>query len=79
MPGLSKSDLVEAATQMRVKRCSVIARRGEGGPRLLVRGVTDLAQRLNNVFQLYPLSALRAALRWLGVAWLVWLLDRSAE
>lgn len=88
IPGLLKSDLVEAATQMRVKRCTVVARRDEGGARLVVRGMTDFeAQRLKNVFRLYPLSALRAApapakgaaLRWLGIAWLVWLFDRSAE
>lgn len=88
IPGVLQSDLVEAAAQMRVKRCTVIARRDEPRARLVVRGMTDFeAQRLRNVFQLYPMSALRSAptpekgavLRWLGIAWLVWLFDRSAE
>ncbi|MEW5742567.1 MAG: DUF3634 family protein [Myxococcota bacterium] len=88
IPGLLQSDLTEAATQMRVKRCTVTALKDSPRARLEVSGMSDFeAQRLRNVFQLYPLSALRAApapvkgtwLRLLGFAWLVWLFDRSAE
>lgn len=88
IPGMLKGDLTEAATQMRVKRCTVTARRDEGRARVDVSGMSDFeAQRVRNIFQLYPMSALRAApppvkgawLRLLGFAWLVWLFDRSTE
>lgn len=88
IPKLLQADLAEAAAQMKVKRCTVVAWKDESGARLTVRGMSDFeAQRLRNVFRLYPMAALRAApapvkgawLRWLGFAWLVWLFDRSAE
>jgi hypothetical protein len=50
--------------------------------------MTDFeAQRLKNIFRLYPVAALRAAKapehgalwRLLGMAWLVWLFDRRAD
>jgi len=60
----------------------------EHGGRLVVSGAIDerTEQRLRNLFALYPASQLRKAPaiakptfgQLLGIAWLAWLLDRSA-
>lgn len=83
-----RADLAQALSQMRVERCNVIARKEERGARLSASGIDDFsAQRLRNIFQLYPLSQLRAAtapkhgklLRWVGFSSLVWLLGRRED
>lgn len=88
IPPMLRSDLAQALSQMRVERCSVTARKEEQGARLSVSGIDDFgAQRLRNIFQLYPVSQLRAAtapahgklLRWVGFTSLVWLLGRRDE
>jgi hypothetical protein len=71
-----------------VASASIRGVRGEGGARLVVRGDIDegRAQRLLNVFALFPVSRLSAAERVsnrtlgqvLGIVWLAWLLDRRA-
>ena len=58
----------------------------ENGARLVVTGTIDegRAQRLRNVFGIFPVAKLRAAPptndrtlgQFLGIAWLAWLLDR---
>ncbi|MDP2274359.1 MAG: DUF3634 family protein [Archangium sp.] len=88
IPAMLKGDLAEALTQMRIARCNVTARKEERGARLLVSGMDDFAaQRLRNIFQLYPMSQLRAAnapqhgrlLRWVGFSSLVWLFGRRED
>jgi hypothetical protein len=87
IPPMLKADLAEALTQMRVARCSVTARKEEQGARLSANLDDFTAQRLRNIFQLYPLSQLRSApapshgrlLRFLGFSSLVWLLGRRDD
>lgn len=87
IPPMLKADLAQALTQMRVQRCTVTARKEEQGARLSANLDDFTAQRLRNIFQLYPLSQLRSApapshnrlLRFLGFSSLVWLLGRSDE
>ena len=87
IPPMLKADLAQALTQMRVERCTVTARKEEQGARLAANLDDFTAQRLRNIFQLYPLSQLRSApapsrnrlLRFLGFSSLVWLLGRSDE
>ena len=86
IPPMLRADLAEALRNMKVERCSVTARKEENGARLSVSGIDDFAaQRLRNIFQLYPLSQLRAAglapehgrlLRWVGFSSLVWIFGR---
>lgn len=84
IPPLLKADLAQALTQMRVERCSVTARKEAQGARLSADLDDFTAQRLRNIFQLYPLSQLRSApapshgrlLRFLGFSSLVWLWGR---
>ena len=86
IPPMLKSDFAEALTQMKGTRCSITASKTERGARISVGGLDDFsAQRLRNIFQLYPMSQLRAAsmapehgrlLRWVGVSSLVWLFGR---
>jgi hypothetical protein len=81
-----RSDLAQALSQMKVTRCTITASKEVQGARLSVSGIDDFAaQRLRNIFQLYPVSQLRAAamapehgrlLRWVGVSSLVWLFGR---
>jgi hypothetical protein len=86
IPPMLKADLAEALSQMKVARCTVTARKEEGGARLSISGMDDFsAQRLRNIFQLYPMSQLRVAamapehgrlLRWVGFSSLVWIFGR---
>jgi hypothetical protein len=86
IPPMLKGDLAEALSQMKIARCTVTARKEERGARLSVSGMDDFsAQRLRNIFQLYPQSQLRVAamapehgrlLRWLGFSSLVWIFGR---
>lgn len=88
VPPALRRDLADALAHMRLERCTIVARRAEQGARLTASGVDDFAeQRLRNIFQIYPLSQLRAAkapehgrfVRWLGFSWLVWALSRREE
>lgn len=88
VPPALRRDLADALAHMRITGCTVVARRAEQGARLTARGVDEFAeQRLRNIFQIYPLSQLRAAktpdhgrfVRWLGVSWLVWALNRRED
>jgi hypothetical protein len=88
VPGMLRGDLAEALRQMKIERCDIVARKEDHRARLSVSGMNDFtAQRLRNIFQLYPISQLRAAtapahgrlLRWVGLASLVWLFGRSEE
>lgn len=87
IPPMLKADLAQALTHMRVARCSVTARKEAQGARLSADLDDFSAQRLRNIFQLYPLSQLRSApspshgrlLRWLGFSSLVWLLGRRDD
>mgnify|MGYP001582853367 CR=1 FL=1 len=88
IPPMLRADLAEALTQMRVERCEVTARKEEQRARLSTSGLDDFsAQRLRNIFQLYPVAQLRAAqapahgrlLRWVGLSSLVWLLGRRDD
>ena len=88
IPAMLRSDLAEALTQMRIERCNVTASKEERGAQLSVSGMDDFAaQRLRNIFQLYPMSQLRAAhapehgrlLRWVGFSSLVWLFGRRED
>ena len=84
-----RADLAEALSQMKIDRCTVTARKEERGARLSVSGMDDFsAQRLRNIFQLYPMSQLRVAsmapehgrlLRWVGLSSLVWIFGRRWE
>jgi hypothetical protein len=72
-----------------VERATIRAVRGDQGARITSSGTIDegRAQRLRNVFGLYPIARLRAAApvrqptlgQWLGIAWLAWLFDRSRD
>lgn len=88
IPPMLRGDLAQALTQMRVERCTVTAQREAQGARLSASGIDDFAaQRLRNIFQLYPVAQLRAAqspahgrlLRWLGLSSLVWLFGRRDD
>lgn len=87
IPPMLKADLAQALTQMGVQRCTVTARKEAQGARLSANLDDFTAQRLRNIFQLYPLSQLRSApapshnrlLRLLGFSSLVWLLGRRDE
>ena len=80
-------DIVDGAPA--VARATIRAVRGNHGARLLCGGAIDegRAQRLRNVFGIYPIARLQAAApirqptlgQWLGIAWLAWLLDRSRD
>jgi hypothetical protein len=70
-----------------VRRATICAMKEEHGARLFFSGDLDEAgaQRLRNLFGLYPASRLRQAPaiarptlgQVLGVTWLAWLLDRT--
>lgn len=88
IPAMLRGDLAEALKQMRIERCHVTAHKEERGARLSVSGMDDFAaQRLRNIFQLYPMSQLRVAnapqhgrlLRWVGLSSLVWLFGRRED
>lgn len=88
VPPMLRADLAQALSQMKVERCHVTARREAQGARLSASGIDDFsAQRLRNIFQLYPVAQLRAAqapahgrwLRWVGLSSLVWLLGRRDD
>ncbi|MDP1823726.1 MAG: DUF3634 family protein [Archangium sp.] len=88
IPPMLRGDLAQALTQMKVERCTVTARREAQGARLSASGIDDFAaQRLRNIFQLYPVAQLRAApapahgrlLRWFGLASLVWFFGRRDD
>jgi hypothetical protein len=84
-PGLL-GDIKDAVARPPVLRGTIRAVKEDGGARLTASGGIDegLAQRLRNIFRLYPVSRLRAAPaiarptmgQLLGIAWLAWLLDR---
>jgi hypothetical protein len=84
-PGLL-GDIRDAVARPPVPHGTIRAVKHDGGARLTASGAIDegRAQRLRNIFQLYPVSKLRAAPalarptmgQILGIAWLAWLLDR---
>lgn len=86
IPGTLLSDIREVVGEPPVGKATIVALKEEDGARLAVSGDIDpgRAQRLRNIFHLYPLSKLRAAPavarptlgQMLGIAWLAWLLDR---
>lgn len=85
LPPMLRADFTQALTQMRVERCDLTAHKAEHGARLSSSGTDDFStQRLRNIFQLYPVSQLRAAtapqhnrlLRFLGLSSLLWLFGR---
>ena len=87
IPGGLLSDFAEAmAASPAVRRATIVAYPDEGGARLSISGAIDdgRAQRLRNIFAIYPMSRLRAApiinqRTWgqvLGIVWLAWLLER---
>jgi hypothetical protein len=86
IPGGLLSDIRDVVGKPSVARATIRAVKQEHGARLVVSGGIDegRAQRLRNIFRLYPVSNLRAAPviekptlgQVLGIAWLAWLLDR---
>lgn len=86
IPAALLSDVREVVSKPVVRRAMIRAVKEEHGARLCVSGGMDEGreQRLRNIFQLYPLSNLRAASavarpslgQVLGIAWLAWWLDR---
>jgi hypothetical protein len=79
------SDIRDVVERPAVARATIRAMKDSGSARLTVSGMDEgRAQRLRNVFGLYPISRLRAAPalakptlgQLLGIAWLAWLLDR---
>jgi hypothetical protein len=84
IPGGLLADVREACAP--VRRGLIVAYRDDDGAALDLRGGIDpgRAQRLRNIFALYPMSRLRAASpaaerslgQLLGVVWLAWLLER---
>ena len=88
IPPALKRDLAEALAHMKVPRATVKAKKTDARARLTASGVDDFAeQRLRNIFQIYPVSQLRAAVRptqnrllhLLGFASLVWLFGRRED
>lgn len=88
IPPALKRDLGDALAHMKVKSCTVKAKREANGARLTASGLDDFAlQRLRNNFMLYPVAQLRAAkapeqnrlLRLLGFTSLVWLFGRRDD
>lgn len=78
-------DIRDVVARPPVARATIRAMKDSGSARLSVSGVDEgRAQRLRNVFGLYPVSRLRAAPalarptlgQILGIAWLAWLLER---
>jgi len=72
-----------------VRSATIRAIKAEMGARLVVSGDIDegRAQRLRNLFGLYPAAKLRSAPvvtdrtvgQFLGIAWLAWLFDRASR
>lgn len=84
-PGLL-SDFRDAISRQSVRRATIRAVREAGGAQLRISGMDDFAaQRLRNIFRLYPMSKLTAAPldadrtlgQLLGIEWLAWLLFRG--
>lgn len=86
IPARLLSDIRDVVERGGVKRGSICAAKESGGARLSVSGDVDAntAQRLRNVFGIYPMAGLRSAPpishptlgQILGIAWLAWLLRR---
>ena len=85
IPGTLFQDLSDAVKG--VKRATIAAVREPGGAQLRVSGIDDFtAQRLRNIFRIYPVSRLSAAPidtdhtfgQLLGIAWLAWIFDRRS-
>lgn len=80
------SDIRDVVGKPPVAHATIRAVKESNAARLIVSGAVDAgrAQRLRNVFGLYPIASLRAAPpiaqptlgQVLGIAWLAWLLDR---
>jgi hypothetical protein len=80
------SDIRDVVAKPPVARATIRAVKESNAARLVVSGTVDegRAQRLRNVFGLYPIASLRAARpvaeptlgQILGIAWLAWLLER---
>lgn len=80
------SDIRDVVSKPPVAHATIRAVKESNAARLVVGGAVDpgRAQRLRNVFGLYPIASLRAAPplarpTWgqiLGIAWLAWLLER---
>jgi Protein of unknown function (DUF3634) len=87
-PGGFISEARAIVSRASVTSGTIRALKTERGGRLVVSGAIDerTEQRLRNLFALYPASQLRQAPaiakpsfgQLLGIAWLAWLLDRSA-
>jgi hypothetical protein len=85
IPGTLLSDIRDVVSKPAIGRATIRAVKAESGAQIVCSGVDDgRAQRLRNIFRLYPVSNLRAAPaisdrtlgQVLGIAWLAWLLDR---
>jgi hypothetical protein len=85
IPGGLLSDIRDVVSKPAVARATIRAVKAESGAQIVASGIDDgRAQRLRNIFRLYPISNLRAAPaiadptlgQVLGIAWLAWLLDR---
>lgn len=87
VPAALVAQIRDVVARPPVRRATIRAVKAETGARLVVSGDVDegRAQRLRNLFGLYPAAKLRAAPvvtersvgQFLGIAWLAWLFDRS--
>ncbi len=86
IPVILLSDIRDVVSKPPVSNATLRAVKESNTARLVVTGAVDAgrAQRLRNVFGLYPIASLRAAPplaqptlgQILGIAWLAWLLER---
>jgi hypothetical protein len=86
VPQALLNDFSDALRRQQITRATLKAMRRPTGAQLSVGGEIDdfQAQRLRNLFRVYPLSNLSAAPaandrtvgQVLGIAWLAWMLDR---
>ena len=86
IPGGLLSDIRDVVKRPVVPRATIRAVKQEDSAQIVVTGAVDegRAQRIRNIFRLYPISKLRAAPavpnptfgQILGIAWLAWVLDR---
>lgn len=87
VPAALVAQMREVVARPPVRSATIRAVRAENGARLVVSGDIDegRAQRLRNLFGLYPAAKLKQAPvvtdrsigQFMGIAWLAWLFDRS--
>ena len=86
VPGRLLSDIRDVVASPPVARATIRAVKQEHGAQIIASGGVDecRAQRLRNIFRLYPMANLRAAPpisrptlgQLIGIAWLAWLFER---